>query len=111
MLDNEGGGGPEVSSFVSSDDFYKRLHDLADTVHREVNERRNNQAPSIQPPSIPLGDNSDIVKEDDEMAVKIRKAIIKMKRLDNRLTELAKVRKGWTLSIYYCSYYNRRRRN
>lgn len=86
--------------FTSSDDFYKRLHDLADTVNREIAERQNNSVEIPLSTSLPAPVSTDNLvnereaaeREEDEMAAKIKRAITKMKRLDSRLSELAKVR-------------------
>ena len=90
--------------FTSSDDFYKRLHDLADTVNREIAERQKNSLKGPLSTSLPSPISTEnlineeevsereAAEREDEMAAKIKRAITKMKRLDSRLAELAKVR-------------------
>lgn len=95
--DNLEGGMADII-FTSSDDFYKRLHDLADTVNREIAERQNNSVEVPLSTSLPAPVSTDNLvnereaaeREEDEMAAKIKRAITKMKRLDSRLSELAK---------------------
>ncbi|XP_019855108.1 PREDICTED: fibrous sheath-interacting protein 1-like isoform X1 [Amphimedon queenslandica] len=84
--------------FTSPDDFYKRLHDLADTVNREIAEKQNNSVKVPISTSLPSPISNEYLanereaaeREEDEMAAKIKRAITKMKRLDSRLAELAK---------------------
>lgn len=64
--------------FISCDDFYKRINDLADTVQHEMNDRSSN--------------TSEDTSDDIIMAAKITRGLGKMKRLDNRLAELSRVR-------------------
>ena len=80
--------------------FIKDCMILLIRFNREIAERQNNSVEVPLSTSLPAPVSTDNLvnereaaeREEDEMAAKIKRAITKMKRLDSRLSELAKVR-------------------
>lgn len=92
---------------MSSDELYQRIYQLTDTIEREISHSSNsaiinstisdsNTQHKVTATSEPglVSDNGkkrEGGRETNDMENKIKKALGKMKRLDNKLAELTKV--------------------
>ena len=81
---------------VQSDELYKRVYELAETVQREINDKQrhnevthNEEVMADRPIDVSL--ESEIDDDNGDMVIKIKKGIAKMKRLDIKLADISKV--------------------
>lgn len=81
---------------VQSDELYKRIYELAETVQREINDKQsqnevthNEEVMTDRPVDVSF--ESEIDEDNGDMVIKIKKGIAKMKRLDIKLADISKV--------------------